>query len=207
VVPLRGPVHEETRHFASAPLAIEVDPDFDLCRRLHRAEVPAALSQLFGADSLTVVTAGGPDGPFAQVYAALAAELPGQAVGVRGEGDLGWFDLGGSAWLLGEPAWMERVRESAPRMLAIDGEAFRLGDETFSRATHTLVCVLPHPTAPDAAVGLLIGGDTQALPEVWRKLPHYGSYSYLVFEGARNVAKGAWPIERSPLKVVWEEER
>lgn len=209
-VPMNGPAHEETRRFETAPSSIEIDPDFDLCRRLHRAEVPAALSQLFGSDSVTVVTARPSvreDEARAAVYARLAGELPGQAVGVRSDGEIGWFDLGGSAWLLGEPAWMERVRESAPRSLAIDPESFRVGEATYPRSTHTLVCMLRHPRLPEAAIGLLLGGDPEALPEIWRKLPHYGGYGYLVFEGGRNVAKGAWPIERSPLKVAWEEER
>ena len=37
-----------------------------------------------------------------------------------------------------------------------------------------------------------------------RKLPHYGKYSYLVFEGDEptNIIKGQWPVLNSPLKKV-----
>ncbi|MBM3318119.1 MAG: hypothetical protein FJY75_09755, partial [Candidatus Eisenbacteria bacterium] len=214
VVKLSGPAHEETRLLQATPISLEVDPDFDICRRLHRAEVPATLSRLFGADSLTVVAGGGAgeggggagegDEAFAEICARLAGELPGQTTALRSDEELGWFDLRSSAWLLGEPRWMARVREAAPRLLALDGEGFCIGEDVFSYTTHTLACVLGHPGVPDAAVGLLLGGDPGDWPEIWRRLPHYGSYSYLVFEGGRNVAKGAWPVERSPLKVVWE---
>ncbi len=50
---------------------------------------------------------------------------------------------------------------------------------------------------------LTIGND-QAGPGLSRKLPHYGKYSYLAFEGAEptNVAKGQWPAVNSPLSAV-----
>ena len=38
------------------------------------------------------------------------------------------------------------------------------------------------------------------------KVPHYGKYSYLVFEHARNVAKGTWPVTQSPLVHIWDDE-
>ena len=36
-----------------------------------------------------------------------------------------------------------------------------------------------------------------------RKIPHYSKYSYLVFEGATNVAKGTWEAGDSPLRVAF----
>ena len=40
-------------------------------------------------------------------------------------------------------------------------------------------------------------------PGLGRKLPHYGKYSYLGFEGEEptNVIKGQWPASDSPLRV------
>ena len=34
---------------------------------------------------------------------------------------------------------------------------------------------------------------------IGRKIPHYGKYSYLVFEGETNVGKGVWKAGDSPL--------
>jgi len=42
--------------------------------------------------------------------------------------------------------------------------------------------------------------DSESLPRVGQLVPHYGKYSYLVFEGARNVGKGQWPVGDSPLR-------
>ena len=46
----------------------------------------------------------------------------------------------------------------------------------------------------------------EAIPGLIRKLPHYGKYSYLSFEGDEpvNVAKGQWPVLNSPLVKVFE---
>ena len=48
----------------------------------------------------------------------------------------------------------------------------------------------------------------QALPGLARKLPHYGKYSYLVFQGEApdNRVKGQWPIQDSSL-MVWLSDR
>ena len=45
--------------------------------------------------------------------------------------------------------------------------------------------------------------DTAAVAGLARKLPHYGAYGYLLFEGSepRNVMKGQWPSTGSPLTV------
>ena len=60
-----------------------------------------------------------------------------------------------------------------------------------------------HPGNVEKAVGLLLADSAAALPALGRKLPHYGKYSYLGFEGndATNVAKGQWQESDSPLDV------
>jgi hypothetical protein len=43
-----------------------------------------------------------------------------------------------------------------------------------------------------------------AMPGLARKLPHYGKYSYLGFEGdePQNILKGQWPVGASPLSAA-----
>jgi hypothetical protein len=52
-------------------------------------------------------------------------------------------------------------------------------------------------------VGWLVADPLAAAPGLARKLPHYGKYSYLGFEGEapENVIKGQWPTTDSPLVV------
>ncbi len=44
-------------------------------------------------------------------------------------------------------------------------------------------------------------GNKKSVGGLLRKLPHYGKYSYLAFEGDEptNIEKGQWPVLNSPL--------
>jgi hypothetical protein len=204
-----GPSFAETRQLADRPRSLEIDPDFDLFRRLHRGEAPAAISQLMGADSLTVILATGGPAPLRDAYRqaaeAMSASIP---TGVRDDGGLAPADVRtGSTWVLGEPTWSARLRELLPRDVAIDAQSFTVGGQRYDRAGHTLVLALPHPSVRDEALGWMLAADPAAAVAVGKKLAHYGKYGYLVFAGAGNVAKGVWDVERSPLKIVWDEGR
>jgi hypothetical protein len=70
-------------------------------------------------------------------------------------------------------------------------------------AKNTIVLTARHPGNVEKAVGLLLADSVAALPALGRKLPHYGKYSYLAFEGhdATNFAKGQWQESDSPLDL------
>jgi hypothetical protein len=66
---------------------------------------------------------------------------------------------------------------------------------------HSGIQVARHPDDEDLTVGLVRCYKETAIPGLARKLPHYGKYSYLLFEGEEptNVAKGEWATDISPL--------
>jgi hypothetical protein len=70
-------------------------------------------------------------------------------------------------------------------------------------AGHSAVIVRRHPANLEKAVGWIFADGLSALPGLGRKLPHYGKYSYLGFEGEEpvNVLKGQWTATDSPLRV------
>ena len=213
---IEGARIQDARRLPETPLTLEVDPDFDIFRRLHRAEVPSSLGQIFGADTMTVIlgssAAGGlaldPAGEQATAYRDLAqkARAAGPAT-VAMDQELVLADLtDGAVWVFAQPVWISRLADQFPSMLTLRDTHITLAGETFDLGTHTLVCSFPHPHARDEAIGWMIGGDGTEFAAVWRKLPHYGKYSYLVFDGSQNVAKGSWTVEHSPLRVVWARE-
>jgi len=207
-VHLDGRTFAETRRLAARPRALAIDPDFDLFRRLHRAEVPAALSQLAGADSVSFVIAAAQNEDLAAAGREVAAEAARvDPATVVADTDIVLPDLrAGSAWWLGEPGWLASLTEQLPAGVRIERQRFVIEGREFDRAGHTLALALPHPNVRDEAIGLLIAFDGESLRGVWRKLPHYGKYSYLVFAGTQNVAKGVWDVERSPMVMIWDEE-
>ena len=62
-----------------------------------------------------------------------------------------------------------------------------------------------HPLSAERAIGWITVDPAllAALPGLGRKLPHYGKYSYLGFEGSEptNMLKGQWAAADSPLRI------
>ena len=190
---------------------VDVDPEFDVFRRLDLAETPPTLAELFGADKVTLIVPADDD-PLAKEWRALANEWAG-----GGSEDIEILTAGGVAtlppdravWVLGASAWRRSVWKGIPEENAsiVEPESegaprsIRFGREAVPFAGHSWVLVARHPANPALAVGLVGTTVAEAIPGLARKLPHYGKYSYLAFAGEApdNVVKGAWPAFGSPL--------
>ena len=92
---------------------------------------------------------------------------------------------------------------------AATSDSVRLGDQDVAFANHSIVIIRRHPQNIEKAVGLLIVEPAAAFAGLARKLPHYGKYSYLAFEGDEptNMVKGQWSTDGSPLVVDLREDR
>jgi hypothetical protein len=191
------------------PLQLDVDPEFDIFRRLHRNEIPPAVSQAMGAQQVLVILPAQAATDLQRAYQALAEswkkEKPGQ-IDVVFDNTLERIPDDRSVWLFG---WNNRFRPQLKAALqAYDfqdqGNGVRIEQATINPETHSLVVLGRHPQKPDQALGWLTASSPAALPGLGRKLPHYGRYSYLAFTGTApdNVLKGQWPVVNSPLSVA-----
>ena len=190
------------------PLQLDVDPEFDVFRRLHRNEIPPAISQAMGAGQVLVVLAEEAPAELKQAYHDLAGrwqeEKPGQ-VEVMLDTGLQALPDDRAVWLLG---WQNRFRSQLNAALeaydfVASDDHVRIAGTTLFAQSHSLVVLGRQPQAPDQALGWLAADSAAALPGLGRKLPHYGRYSYLGFSGTApdNVLKGQWPVVNSPLSV------
>jgi len=61
-----------------------------------------------------------------------------------------------------------------------------------------------HPRNPQRTLAWVATHNLAALPGLRRKLPHYGTYSFLGFAGDEptNIVKGQWPVLASPMSVL-----
>ncbi len=189
------------------PLRLDVDPEFDLFRRLDRAEIPPALSGLFGAERLLIVLPAGAPEPLRKGYRRLAdawkASQPGQT-DVVFDNAMEVLPADRAVWLFG---WENRFRPALAALLdrpasITDAEA-RIGDTALDRATHSAALAARDPAHPDRALGWLAADRAAALPGLGRRLPHYGRYGYVGFEGDEptNVVKGEWRVANSPMSM------
>ncbi len=105
--------------------------------------------------------------------------------------------------------WDNRLRPALDQALAAydfadRGQTVSISGTALHRGRHALVVAARSPEDPDQALVWLATENPGALPGLARKLPHYGRYSYLGFQGDEpvNVLKGQWPVVDSPLSVT-----
>lgn len=197
--------------FSRRPLQLTVDPRYDLFRRLAPAEIPPALSRVFGAKEVLAVLPAAAPAKRQAAYRAFAEALDrSEPVKIRCvlDRDLEALPVDRSVLLLG---WDNRFRDLLDRALADDDgqvapASATLAGQTVARADHAVVVTAHHPENPERVLAWIAAAADEALPGLARKLPHYHKYSYLVFRGSvpDNVAKGRWPVRRSPLTVLFE---
>jgi len=198
---------------AGRPLRMDVDPEFDLFRRVSRDEMPPALSQAFGAEKVLLLLPSAAPVAMRDQYRRMAAgwrAQPGSEVEIRWDSELERLPTGRAIWLLG---WENRFRgelagELAAMNSALSEQGVRIDGREFARAGHAAAFTVRHPNDPAATLSWAAADTAAALPGLARKLPHYSRYSYAVFAGDEpaNVAKGVWPVVRSPLSVQVQQE-
>lgn len=195
--------------FPQRPLRVDVDPEFDLFRRLAPGEVPPAISGLMGAGrTLFVLPSAAPE-DLLYAYGRLAAAWSGR--GGSGattalDSDLRALPADGAAvWVLG---WENRFARAAAQAVAARGDliltddGFVFGGAAHPKAVDSAVFTVTAPGS-GAPLGWLATTRPAAVNGLARKLPHYGRYGYLVFEGDApdNIAKGQWAAGDSALAV------
>jgi hypothetical protein len=180
-----------------------VDPQFDVFRRLDPRETPAALGQIFGDPKVLALLPSGAPAAEQEGYRKLVLgwKSDSHAVEVKLDSDVAALPSDRAVWLFGKEnrhaaALFASQVKSAEGTFAVDGESMPL-------SAHSAVVVVRNPASAEKAVGWLFAEPTEALAGLGRKLPHYGKYSYLGFEGTEpvNVLKGAWKESDSPLLV------
>jgi aminopeptidase N len=187
-----------TQHTASRPRRVDLDPAFDVMRRLDPGEVPPALSTLQGGGPDTVVLPARASAEERAAWEALAAAWA-QPEAPRVVTDTGPLPAG-DVWVVGwDNAHAAAAAGAAGVTLRPDGAD--VGGAAVARAGHSVVAVGP---GTSGVVGFLAAEPVAAVPGLARKLPHYGKYGWLVFEGAEptNTAKGSGVAPGAPGTTV-----
>jgi hypothetical protein len=204
VVPIGGREARFEVATEAEPLAVAADPQFDLFRRLDPREIPPSIGQVFGEPKVLAVLPGGLSAEEDAAWHALLAgwKTPTHEIEVKSEGEVSSLPNDRAVWVVG------KANRFASLFAKQDGIALGATDlaalgEKVALAGHTFVFVARHPGDPGKAVGWLFGEPLAALPGLGRKLPHYGKYSYVGFDGTEpvNVLKGQWPESDSPLRA------
>ena len=228
------------------PLRVDVDPEYDLFRRLDEGEMPAAFSQVMGAENLTVVLPSKAPEGLREQYLNLAQAWQREishTTQIKWDNETDRLPKEGAVWLLGWENKFQGLFQSSldSNVVKSNGEDFELNGKKLLRATDALALASQVEKTP---VAWLAVPDANMLPSLAKKLPHYAKYSYAAFNGEEvevrtpiyatpqaakpkspgfptprkrvaeatsfeeqvtrsvdinNIAKGVWPVTKSPL--------
>lgn len=161
------------------PVALQLDPDLRLFRRLAPGEAPPILRQaMLDPAVATVVLA--PAGAAFDAARELAAKLLEHPVRVRA-----------AEAAAGVPLLAIGLREEVARWLARN----RLPPPPAQLAERGTAQVWTLAQVDGKVLAVIAAQDAAALAALARPLPHYGRQSWLVFDGAKALARGVWPGE------------
>jgi hypothetical protein len=190
------------------PLKVEVDPRFNLMRRLDYREIPPSLSKMFGASkTLMILPSAASESELAKYenLASIWKDKRGDEFEVKTDTQVTELPTDRSIWILGwENQWLPTLETGLePYDVDIDQASVRFGTASSKPVDNSYVITMRHPANPDLGVAFLTAHDAEAVAGLARKLPHYGKYSYLAFTGTEpsNSAKGQWPAVGSPLSA------
>jgi hypothetical protein len=190
----------------AAPLRVDLDPYFDVFRRLDQGEIPPTLSDLFGAEKVTLVLPEGEGESATAAWRDLAHAWQRGAAGqveVVHEQELRRFPEDRAVWVLGSHnRWSRLLRPGLESLGAGIGDgAIRIGEEQLPVKGHSFVYTTRRVDRPHLSLAWVGADSAAAIRGLARKLPHYGKYSYLAFSGKEpsNVVKGQWQAIDSPL--------
>ncbi len=178
---------------------VEIDPQFQLYRRLSPFEIPPSLSKAFGAGKVLIVMSA----DSASVYAGLAKAWSRDGVETVMDSQLDALPADRAVWVLGAGNKFAPVVAQALETYgaSLNATGLRTANAMHEAAGRSLVAAVRHPQNPASVVIYVSASSEAAANALARKLPHYGKYSWLVFAGddATNEATGEWPIGDTPL--------
>lgn len=164
----------------SAPTYVKVDSDYDVFRQLLPGESPPIMRDITLAPKVDVMILASDD-EYKSSALALAKRLSNEVI---------------------------VVKEGAPERATI---VIGTGDRISEYAKTSLSKTLPEIVRDDSAAAwsdrdgegwpvLFVRADNStAVQNLMRPLPHYGSRSYVTFDGSRALQKGVWSVEDTPL--------
>ena len=175
--------------------ALELDADYNTFRHLYPQEIEATVAAALGA----------PEKHFAyyQDQEKESLKLFGDALT---EGDITPASMnvivtlgleGNYAIIALNPV---QLPPELSKLIEMDDTHITVNGQKLPRAGHTFVLSSDEEEIA-AKMLVVISEDLGSLPRIGQLIPHYGKYSYLVFKGPRNVAKGQWPALTSPLRI------
>jgi len=191
--------------FHNKPLLIQVDPRYNVFRRLNYLEIPPTLSKIYGSSNILVVLPSGANKKDFSAYLKLSERWNKKNIEVILDKDITVLPSDKDIWIFGSKNLFENIiyKGIAVYDAEIKTDTVRFGQRVLDTKDNSFVISLRNPNNPKKTVNWLKVRTPETIDTLANKLMHYGKYSYLAFQGKDvvNSAKGNWNAIQSPLMV------
>ncbi len=191
---------------SSKPLKLVVDPQYDVFRILHPAEVSPTLSKIWGSNNALIILPSNTSEELAKVYNDFAEEwkkTDSEKFTIVYDKDLENIPTDKTAWVIGfENKFASEInKQLADYNSYFNNDSVVFENKRLSKNNNSFIFTLSKAGDIENQNIFISVGNNDAIAGLVRKLPHYGKYSYLAFSGDEptNIAKGQWPVLNSPL--------
>ncbi len=178
---------------AGEATAFELDPDYNVFRHLYPEEIEPTVAAALGAPEQHFVYYNDDEQAVLKTFGDNLTE--GDITPESGSVSMG--SEGSFAVIALNPT---DLPPGLAQQVKVTETTITFNGTEYPRAGHTFVLSAEEQEI-FAKMLIVISDDLESLPRLGQLVPHYGKYSYLVFKGARNIAKGQWPALTSPLRV------
>jgi hypothetical protein len=187
------------------PQKLTADPADDIFRRLSPSEIPPAVNALKSSSSIMTVLSAELDPEVKKAAGILALSLGLKHNEFVTESELDRQMLAENDILVIGLPRRNDLLQKMPARVTIQSDSFTLNEKLYENPFDTFFGVFEHPAAANRIAALFMPLSPQYADVVARKITHYGKYSYLAFQSGKNLDKGIWPAESSPLVHKWDQ--
>lgn len=192
------------------PLRVDVDPQFDVFRRLDPREQPASLGRLFGAPQQWLILPSRASDAEKAAWQALAEVWRARYDNLGLAWDTAYDEVPpwGIKWILGwnNLALVEERTRFTGAGQRLEADAALIGPQRFGAQDSAVVLLDPNNLRP--ALGFIGAASAEDIAGLARKLTHYATWGRLAFRTGdltRQVAD-TLPVDVSPLRRVLGDE-
>jgi len=191
------------------PIKVHVDPQFDVFRLVDKREVPPSLSRMYGSNKILLVIPR--NDPKYYEYEILAKQWQtnfrkeGKTADILYDKDLLTKVDYPVVWIFGYNNKFAVYNQFADKYLStLDTATLRKFNE--AKKNKELVFVYPNPDNLSQTYAFVGLHNFESTASITSKLPHYGKYSFLAFEGknATNILKGTYEVIDSPMSYTFK---
>ncbi len=205
---------EKTQEFQlildNEPLKLEVDPQYDVFRIMDPMEVPPTWSKILASKENLVILPSKADENKKQIYTEFINQwkaVDNDHFDVVYDNTLNALPVDKTVWILGfENKFAANINAAITNYSSsISGDSVIFENKATTKKDHSFILTVFNPQNSDLNMAFIAFDTKNAIKGLITKLPHYGKYSYLGFEGGEpvNMAKGEWPVSGSPLVKVF----